>query len=264
MWPDRQQPGRTQRLRDQKYRSSLLEANKEVVSLGTSNPATLTPVGKYLRAYRPKSVLDIGIGFGKWGFLAREYLDVWDGRYRIEDWQTRIEGVEIYKEYITPLHEYVYDEIHIGDVRKLATTIQGPFDLVLAVDVLEHLPGDDVLMVLDELLRRHRATLVNVPAGGRLTLHPHGRHFENEHEQHLSHWSRQSLRKAGAVQVRSNLASHLALFTRDPLVPRFRRITLQGTAVTDRAETVIETWRAGGAKATLQLIRDGARHLLRQ
>jgi hypothetical protein len=29
---------------------------------------------------RPSSVLDAGIGFGLWGALLRQYLDVWSGR----------------------------------------------------------------------------------------------------------------------------------------------------------------------------------------
>ena len=28
---------------------------------------------------QPKSVLDVGCGFGKWGYLCREYLDVFPG-----------------------------------------------------------------------------------------------------------------------------------------------------------------------------------------
>ena len=27
----------------------------------------------------PEPVLDVGCGFGLWGFLCREYLDVWNG-----------------------------------------------------------------------------------------------------------------------------------------------------------------------------------------
>ena len=31
-----------------------------------------------------KSVLDIGSGFGKFGVLCREYLELWDGRQKYE------------------------------------------------------------------------------------------------------------------------------------------------------------------------------------
>ena len=32
------------------------------------------------RYSNPSSVLDIGTGFGKYGLLCREYLELWDGR----------------------------------------------------------------------------------------------------------------------------------------------------------------------------------------
>ena len=31
-------------------------------------------------ALKPFSILDIGSGFGKYGVLCREYLELWDGR----------------------------------------------------------------------------------------------------------------------------------------------------------------------------------------
>ena len=34
---------------------------------------------------QPRSILDIGVGFGKWGFLCREYLDIFQGRYARDD-----------------------------------------------------------------------------------------------------------------------------------------------------------------------------------
>ncbi len=37
----------------------------------------------WLVELQPRSVLDIGVGFGKWGFLAREYLDVNAERYKL-------------------------------------------------------------------------------------------------------------------------------------------------------------------------------------
>jgi SAM-dependent methyltransferase len=230
----------------------------------TSNPANLTPIGRYLRSYKPRSVLDIGIGFGKWGFLAREFLDVWEGRYRPDQWQVRIEGIEIYNDYISPLHEYIYDEIHIGDVREVVPLITRSFDLVLAIDVLEHLPQFDVLALVAALTERHGVLMANVPAGGILTLHDHMHRFDNDHERHISHWSRRSLHAAGAVQVMSTTVGHLALFTRNSLAPRMRRMTLDGSALADRAGAVHSAWRREGTVATLDLIRNGiARRLYR-
>lgn len=45
---------------------------------------------------RPTSVVDVGCGFGLWGFLCRMYLDVFEGRTYKEDWQVRIEAIEVF------------------------------------------------------------------------------------------------------------------------------------------------------------------------
>ena len=42
----------------------------------------------------PRSILDVGCGFGTWGFLCRTYLDVFLERVQPEDWQVRIDGIE--------------------------------------------------------------------------------------------------------------------------------------------------------------------------
>jgi hypothetical protein len=50
----------------------------------------------------PNSVLDIGTGFGKYGLLCREYLELWDGRQNYDKFLRRIDGVEAFESYITP------------------------------------------------------------------------------------------------------------------------------------------------------------------
>ena len=52
---------------------------------GTGNYQNLGEAVEWLRAINPSSVLDVGAGFGRWGFLIREFLEVWIGRYAPED-----------------------------------------------------------------------------------------------------------------------------------------------------------------------------------
>src|SRR3972149_3569081 len=88
----------------------------------------------------PKSILDIGVGFGKYGVLCREYLKfwVWDGTHDFHDFKTRIDGVEAFEEYLTPIHAFVYDNIYKGDAKDLVDQLDTSYDLVLLIDVLEH------------------------------------------------------------------------------------------------------------------------------
>ncbi|HII30270.1 TPA: glycosyltransferase family 1 protein, partial [Candidatus Woesearchaeota archaeon] len=63
----------------------------------------------------PSSILDVGVGFGKYGVLCREYLELGDGREEYDKFLRRIDGIEAFKNYITPLHRFIYDHIYIGD-----------------------------------------------------------------------------------------------------------------------------------------------------
>ena len=52
----------------------------------------------------PEKMLDVGVGFGKYGFLSREYLELWDDKRRYSNWTNRynwtkrIDGIEVFKE----------------------------------------------------------------------------------------------------------------------------------------------------------------------
>jgi len=134
-----------------------------------------------LRIVKPKSILDVGCGFGKWGFLAREYLDVWEGRYYKSDWQTKIDAVEIFPDYIQAWHREIYDNIFIGDVTELPL---GKYDLILACDVLEHVPEDKVTTTIKNLRSLAKTLVVSVPLG----IRPQGKLYNNEFESHRSTW----------------------------------------------------------------------------
>ena len=134
---------------------------------------------------RPESVLDVGCGFGLWGFLCREYLDVWNGRVSRSQWQVRIDGIEVFEPYIQPHQRALYSTIFVEDVREAIKHI-GQYDLIIAGDVIEHLDkpaGEAVVKALYEKARK--ALLINIPLGGGWD-HPeaHG----NPAELHRSQW----------------------------------------------------------------------------
>jgi SAM-dependent methyltransferase len=99
---------------------------------------------------RPKAVLDAGLGFGLWGHLLRQYLDVWGGRIQPEQWTTRIDGIEIDPARVQPHARFLYSNIFIGDIRELAPRCARDcrYDVILFGDVLEHLPKADALALL--------------------------------------------------------------------------------------------------------------------
>jgi len=52
-----------------------------------------------------------------------------------------MEAIEIWPDYITPVHEYVYDAIHICNAEEFFTLQpKKHFDLIFMGDVIEHMP----------------------------------------------------------------------------------------------------------------------------
>ena len=132
---------------------------------------------------QPTSVLDIGVGFGKWGFLAREYTDINAHQYKREDWKVRIEGVEAFPEYATPVYPYIYDKIHHGDLRTVLPDLT-TYDLVIIGDVIEHFDKEAGLELLQQLRKKSQYILLSSP-----TVFFTQELFENAFEQHKSLWT---------------------------------------------------------------------------
>lgn len=151
-----------------------------------STPIHLPYCLSLILGLQPRSVLDIGCGFGTWGFLCRTHLDVFPGRVQPHEWITRIDGIELFEPYIQAHQRALYDNIHIEDIRTAVEKID-EYDLIIAGDVIEHLDKDDAEAVLDCLYAKARkALLVNIPIGAEGWDHPemHG----NPGELHRSAW----------------------------------------------------------------------------
>ena len=129
----------------------------------SSNPYQLNQILWLIIETKPKSILDIGVGFGKYGFLAREYLELYDGREKYNDWQINIEGIEAFKEYLTPVHDLIYDKIHIGNASQILPGFNKTYDLILLIDVLEHFDYEQGMRLLDECRKKAKNILISTP-----------------------------------------------------------------------------------------------------
>lgn len=117
---------------------------------------------------RPQAVLDVGLGFGLWGHLLRQYLDVWEGNIQREQWQIRIDGVEIEAARIQPHSHYLYSNTYVGDARQVVPqqAAQVTYDVILFGDVLEHLPKPDSMVLLKQAIWLAASTVViRIPLG---------------------------------------------------------------------------------------------------
>jgi len=157
-----------------------------------SRPTALAPMCNRIMEKNPMSVLDIGIGFGKFGFLAREYTDVRLGRYF--NWKTKIDGIEIFEKYITHLQREIYDNIYIGNAIDILPTL-GRYDMIICSDVLEHFSEQDGTALLDLITHQSKFAMIVTPV---TVLHQEAL-YGNEHERHISNWSKEILSNFGEV-----------------------------------------------------------------
>lgn len=151
-------------------------------------------------SFQPASFLDVGCGFGRWGFLVREQHDVLQERYARESWKTRIDAVEVFEPYISPHHRYIYDNIYIGKIEQLLPTL-GSYDVILAGEILEHIEKRASLTALAQMRDKARkALIVSVPLGEDW---PQGEVLDNPAEAHVSTWTIAELKRLGAKTIRT-------------------------------------------------------------
>lgn len=89
----------------------------------------------------PISLLDVGPGRGKYGVLVPEYVT--------GPWE--LSAIEAEPSYITPVLDAIYDDLMLEDVLDLNSEALAYYDIVLMVDVLEHLPKPLALHLLDRI-----------------------------------------------------------------------------------------------------------------
>lgn len=137
----------------------------------------------------PKSILEVGIGFGKYGFLAREYLETWKDNVFPNQWQIKIDGIEIFEPYTDLPHmKGLYNNIHVGNAYHILKNngFNVKYDLCIAMDVIEHMFKDQGVFVAKELINiSNKKCIINVPTGNWMNNVVIA---GNEAEQHRAIW----------------------------------------------------------------------------
>ncbi len=133
----------------------------------TANPSNIVWVIQQIRKINPQKILDIGVGFGKWGFLCRDYLESTRLRMHKKDWQVVIDGIEPCKQYIGDVQKIIYNTIHNKTVEEMLEKCIG-YDLVIANDVIEHLDKPVAWCVLNTLIKQNKWVIVTLPLGDQL------------------------------------------------------------------------------------------------
>ncbi len=165
--------------------------------MGTSNWQQIPFCIDALMKIEPRRVLDVGVGFGRWGMIVREFCDVWFSRVFKDQWQVHLEGIEAFPRSITDYHRHFYNKIHIGDASEVIPTLEGPWSVTIYGDVLEHFTKGRAQELLALSLDRSDYVIVNIPLGEE---HPQGDAYGNEYERHLSSWEPEEFVPFGLVR----------------------------------------------------------------
>ena len=164
--------------------------------MGTSSWQNIPFCVELMRRINAASVLDVGVGFGRWGFLSREFLEAWNGRPLMPDWTVRVDGIEAFTPAITPYHRCFYNRIYEGDATLVLPSLTDRYDLVIFGDVLEHFTKAGAESVMDAALRLGRYVLLVIPLGRDW---PQDEQYGNSFERHLSEWSAEEILRSWPV-----------------------------------------------------------------
>jgi hypothetical protein len=133
------------------------------------------------------SILDVGCGFGKWGFLVRDTFDVMMGQqFTKKEWTITIDAVESFPKCITPLQKLIYNKIIKKDILKALPKLK-QYDLIIMGDVIEHFEKKQAHELIKKLFDHTSSILISTPLG----FMPQGAWAGNEKEIHKSGWTLQ-------------------------------------------------------------------------
>lgn len=148
-------------------------------------------------------VLDIGCGWGKWGFLIRGWLDCEKNGPNKEEWQHKIDAVEVFEPYITPAHKYIYDQIIIDDFRNLFQGYGLKYDLIIMGDCLEHVPMKEGKECINRFRQFCDWLIISVPG----YRDKQQAKFGNPYEEHQAWYEEKDFKDAETTRIGSLLTA---------------------------------------------------------
>jgi hypothetical protein len=212
------------------------------VAEGSSSLRHVRLITDTVLALAPRSVVDLGMGTGKYGFLLREQHDFARVHWGEEPWRLRLVGVEGYESYVTEVQRKVYDEVVVADVREFLARTDERFDVALALDVLEHFQPADGEACVAAALERAKHLVVLTPRG----FYKQEGH-DNTLERHLSWWPARALEATAArlgahASVARSLGATVAVLSHDRAAPIATDRPVYETMIKARDRLVPDLW----------------------
>ncbi len=128
----------------------------------------ITDVLEIIRKVNPVKILDVNVGFGRWGILCRELLERDNiGKVRRPDlWNIKIDGIEnITSSCIQTYHDIFYDNVYRQDLEGFFKNHLALYDLTIFSNVLEYRSREESIRMLSSAMEISRFILVYVKLG---------------------------------------------------------------------------------------------------
>lgn len=193
-----------------------------------------TPIIIYLiQKLKPKRVLDVGKGMGKYGFLLHEYLGI-DNTKKIDAQKTLkelsaviVDAVEVDVDLMLPHLSQIYNKVYFGDILKIKDDLP-TYDLILMIDIIEHIDKKEAILALKDFLQKGSDIIIASPINFfQQDL------YESDFEYHVSHWTSKDFKNLGfldvqylsegAIYLLSNKKLNVLGFG-NSLIKKFRRV----------------------------------------
>lgn len=177
--------------------------------MASSDTAQISTIVDLIQIINPKSILDVGCGYGKYGFLSKEYLmgDTWDNT------RTIVNAVEGYEKNITEMQRRIYNDIFICDAMDFNNYLRQDYDLICMIDAFEHLSVEDGRKFVDEALKRCNHLLISVPRY--VDIQKGYTDDPNKFEEHRAFWTRSMFKSLGnCIIIPNNARKTIALFSK--------------------------------------------------
>lgn len=134
---------------------------------------SVPPIVQLMIEENPSTICDVGPGWGKYGLLAREFLPN----------LKRLDAVEV-QQGRGFLQDAIYDDITVDDARNLPASFWGEYQLVLLIDVIEHMSKQEGNDLLGAMLSAGADVIVSTP---KVWMEQHD--DKNPYEEHVSFWT---------------------------------------------------------------------------
>jgi len=131
-------------------------------------------------------ILDVGMGWGNFGKLIKEAFP---------NKKINLTGVEVWPKYKNWQWNF-YDNVIISDINQCLTSLKY-FDVILALDVIEHFTRDQGVKLIKELKKKTKNLLVSVP----IIDFPQGAYEGNPYETHRYQWKTHEMLTLGAESL---------------------------------------------------------------